>query len=118
MSRISQSTYPTHIALRGYQRGNCNDESPLDLACRNGEQEVVSFLANRMGLTSPEEASQNKRSDIVRPSPEGRNTGTSEKTVDEGDEMSLHIASERGRLGRHTIVTRSRGGCQYSKHAA
>lgn len=78
--------------------GDCHDESPLDVSSHHQEHKASNILAIRTGMISPEEASQNKRSDIVEQSLERINTGTDENIANERNEMSLHTASEHGRL--------------------
>ena len=77
---------------------DCHDISPLNVASHNKEHKVSNLLAIRTGKISPEEGSQNKRSDAVEQSLEGRNTETSENIDDERNEMSLLTATKLGRL--------------------
>ncbi len=82
---------------------DARDEAPVDLASRNSEHEVSSFLAELMGSVSLDAAYQDRGLGVGRPSLEGENPGRNKDGSDNVDRVTMHTASER----EHLDVVRS-----------
>ena len=77
-----------------------DDESSFDLAARIGKVKVARFLAKEMGFASI-------KAFFYRANPDIAEGASSESNEDNGGEMTLHVASARGRLAViHSLLDR------------